>query len=195
MRGAEVSNTTPLVRVTRNEAETILRFMDTGVQGIHVPQINSGSDAEACVKAVKYYPEGERGLSRTRASDFGTIMPLPEFLDYSNRESLVVVHIENMEGVNNLPEILEVDGVDVIYIGPVDLSQSLGCPARINEPAVQKAVDQAIRITRDSDKILGIYVGDAETAKRYIDQGAQYIATGLVGFLVQSLQDFIKHFK
>ncbi|NOZ03783.1 MAG: 4-hydroxy-2-oxovalerate aldolase [FCB group bacterium] len=194
-RAAEVSNTTPIVRVPKNETETILRYMDTGIQGIHVPQMNTAEDARACVKAVKYYPEGDRGLSRTRAGDFGVKMSLPEFLDYSNRESLTIVHIENMEGVNNLPEILEVDGIDVIYIGPVDLSGSLGCPCKMDDPRLKEAIDRIIKLTVESDKYLGIYVGDVETAKKYIDRGAQYIATSIYGFIIPPMQDFVKRLK
>ena len=194
-RAAEVSDTTPIVRVPKNDTEIILRYMDTGVQGLHVPQINTGPDAKACVKAVKYYPEGDRGLSRTRAGDFGTKMSLPDFLNYSNQESLVIVHIENMEGVNNLPEILETDGIDVIYIGPVDLSGSLGCPCKLDEPAVKEAIDRIIKLTVASDKYLGIYVGDVDTAKKYIDLGAQYIATSIYGFIIPPLQDFVKGLK
>ena len=193
VRAAEVSDTTPIVRVPKCDTEIILRYMDTGAQGLHVPQMNSAAKAKVCVNAVKYYPQGDRGLSRTRAGDFGTKMSLPDFLNYSNQETLVVVHIENIEGVENLPEILETDGIDVIFIGPADLSGSLGCPCQLDNPILNKTIDRIINMTLDSDKYLGIFVGDVATGKKYIDRGAQYLATSIFGFLISPMQDFVNN--
>ena len=189
---AELRQVTPIVRVPTNQPPVILRFMDTGVQGLHVPLVNSGDDAERAVRSVKYYPRGNRGLAGVRASDYGQTIPFGEYIEQANAETLVVVHIETTEAVERLPEIVEVQGVDVAFIGPTDLSHSLGFPGETGHPTVQATFLRIAEIVKGSDAALGIMVKDAEGARLWRERGARYIAIGLESLLSPAVRDYLK---
>ncbi|HYN89563.1 MAG TPA: aldolase/citrate lyase family protein [Ardenticatenaceae bacterium] len=192
VRAAELRGVTPIVRVTTNSPPTILRFMDSGAQGLHVPWVNSGPEAEAAVRAVKYHPRGVRGLAGVRAADFGQGVALDEYVRQANQETLVVIHIETAEAVERLPEIVAVDGVDVVFIGPTDLSHSLGVPGQPSHPAVQAAMDRIVVTVAQSDAALGIIVGNAQAAREWRARGARYITIMLEALLRPAIQDYLR---
>ncbi|MGH8959239.1 MAG: HpcH/HpaI aldolase family protein [Acidimicrobiia bacterium] len=191
-RATEVRGVTPIVRVPTNQPHLILRYMDTGVHGLHVPWVNTTDEVEAAVRSVKYHPRGIRGLAGSRAGDWGITEPLGEYTARSNRETLVVIHIETEAAVEAVGDYLAVDGVDVIFLGPTDLSQSLGVSGQLDHPRVVEALDRVAEIVVPSDKALGIYVGDLTTARQWIDRGARYIATGSDGFLRRGMQEYLE---
>jgi len=192
VRAAELRDVTPIVRVATNQAPIILRFMDTGAQGAQVPTINSASEAEAVVQAVKYNPRGTRGLAGVRAAGFGQNAPLAEYIVHANNETLVIIHIETAAAVDQISEIVAVEGVDVVFIGPTDLSQSLGFPGEIGHPEVQNAIDKIVGAVADASPALGIFVGDAEAARQWRKRGARYIATSLESILGPAMRDYLK---
>jgi 4-hydroxy-2-oxoheptanedioate aldolase len=190
-RAAEVRGVTPIVRVPANQPHLILRYMDTGVHGLHVPWVNTVEQVEAAVRSVKYHPRGNRGLAGSRAGDWGITEPLGEYTARSNQETLVVIHIETEEAVAAVEDYLKVDGVDVIFLGPTDLSQSLGVPGQINHPQVVKSMDRVAEAVIPSGKALGLYVGDLDAARTWIDRGARYLATGSDGFLRRGMKVYL----
>src|SRR5258706_9990181 len=97
VRAAELRGVTPIVRVTTNLPPIILRFMDSGAQGLHVPWVNSAAEAENVVRSVKYYPRGIRGLAGVRAADYGQSISFAEYVEQANRETLISIHIETVE--------------------------------------------------------------------------------------------------
>src|SRR5207248_1192749 len=117
IRAADAAGITPLVRVPRNEAPTILRYLDRGAQGIMVPQVNSGEEAARAVAACKYFPGGRRGIAPNRASDYGLTRDLKDALPDVNAETLVLVQLENRAGVEHIADIAQTEGVDVVFIG------------------------------------------------------------------------------
>jgi len=128
IRAAETANITPIIRVANNDEDLILRALDIGAQGIEIPQINSKSQAIKAVRSVKYAPQGERGVCRyVRAANYSS-MDKYEYFKSANNETIIIAHIEGVKGINNLDEILSVPDMYVIFIGPYDLSQSLGIP-------------------------------------------------------------------
>lgn len=191
VRSAELRGVTPIIRVTTNQPPTILRFMDTGAQGLHVPWVNSAAEAEAVVRSVKYHPQGIRGLAGVRAADYGQMAPFGEYVQHANRETLVVIHIETAEAVDRLPEIAAIDGIDVIFIGPTDLSQSYGVPGQPQHPAVQAAMQRIVDGVAQSKAALGVMVGNASAARQWRERGARYIAIGLEGLLVPAARDYL----
>jgi len=190
-RACELHGVTPIVRVTSNDRPTILRFLDAGAHGMHVPWVDSGEGAEAAVQAAKYQPRGTRGLAATRAARFGTIEPVGEYVQRSNRETLIVVQVETAAAVDRIEEHLEVDGVDVIFIGPSDLSHSLGHAGDVSHPEVQAAMDRIVEAVVPSGKALGIFVAKLEDAVVWRDRGARYVATGLEPLLNRSMRRFL----
>ena len=191
VRAAELRGVTPIVRATTNSAPIILRYMDSGAQGLHVPWVNSGTEAEAVVQAVKYQPRGVRGLAGIRAADYGQRGSLAEYTAQANAETLTVIHIETAEAVERLPEIVAVDGIDVIFIGPTDLSHSYGAPGNPQHPAVQAAMQRIVDAVTASDKALGIMVANAEGAREWQTRGARYITIGLESLLAPAVRGYL----
>ncbi|PTN12396.1 HpcH/HpaI aldolase family protein [Nitrosomonas aestuarii] len=141
IRAAECAGITPLVRVPDANPGTILRALDCGAQGIVVPHVQSRAEAEQAVAAARYYPAGKRGISGGRTTGFGTI-DLLTYFERANSEIMVVVMIEDKEGVENLDDILSVPGIDMVLEGAIDLSQSYGVPGQPLHPHVQHAIDK-----------------------------------------------------
>ncbi|HEX4949863.1 MAG TPA: aldolase/citrate lyase family protein, partial [Blastocatellia bacterium] len=154
VRACELQNVTPVVRVTTNHPPTILRFMDTGVQAAMVPMINTPGEADAAVRAIKYHPRGHRGLAGVRPANFGQVQPFSfkEYTAQANAETMVIAQIETAQAVEALPDVIQIPDIDVIFVGPTDLSQSLGHPGEINHPAVQAMFERIIEIVVPSDK-------------------------------------------
>ena len=148
---AERVGITPLVRTPGFDPAFILRLLDMGVQGIQVPHVDSPELARAAVMAVRYPPEGERGMAAgSRAADFGKI-PIREHMAQSNREVLLAVMIEDMAAVEQIAAIAATPGVDLIAVGPSDLSRSLGVSGEPDHPRLVAAIDRiraAVRGTR-----------------------------------------------
>jgi 4-hydroxy-2-oxoheptanedioate aldolase len=191
-RAAEVRNVTPIARVPTNQQHILLRYLDTGTQGVHVPWVNSPVDADAAVRGVKYGPRGVRGLAGTRSSDWGVSGPFGEYTEKANRETLVVIHIETMEAVDAISDFVAVDGIDVLFIGPTDLSQSLGVPGQIHHPDVEAAMKRVAEAVVPSDKTLGLFAGTIEMAREWRHYGARYIATGTDGFLRNGMHEYLE---
>jgi 4-hydroxy-2-oxoheptanedioate aldolase len=190
-RAAELRGVTPLARVTTNQPHILLRFLDTGVHGVHVPWVNTVAGVEAAVQSAKYHPRGRRGLAGGRASDWEMYESIGEYTQRANRETLVVVHIETMDAVQAIEGYVQIDGVDVLFIGPTDLSHSLGHPGNPSHPDVAAAITRVTAVVTDSDKALGIFVGNPDAAESWIGRGARYLATGVDGFIKQGMQDYL----
>ncbi|MGB1748964.1 MAG: HpcH/HpaI aldolase family protein, partial [Dehalococcoidia bacterium] len=167
------------VAVTRRGvgAQCILVFIQQGVTvRVQVPQINQKSDAEKVVHAAKYAPLGERGVSVfTRAGNYykDEAAGHPE---RQNDETMTVVHIEGQKGLNNLEEIMTVDGIDVLFLGPYDISQSLGVPGDVRSKIVEDALKEAASKARAQGRVIGSYAKDVEMGKWLIDLGVQYLS-------------------
>jgi 4-hydroxy-2-oxoheptanedioate aldolase len=191
-RAIEPRGTTPIVRVTTNDAPTILRFLDTGVHGVHVPWVNSAAEAERAVRSVKYSPRGIRGLAGSRASEWGLHEPIGAYVQRANRETLVVIQVETQDAVDAIDDYLAVDGVDVLFLGPTDLSQSLGHPGDLDHPDVLAALDRVADAVIGSGVTLGIYAGSVDMTKAWLDRGARYFTTSLEPFLRDGMRAYLQ---
>ena len=130
IRAAEAFDLTPIVRLP-NDPDLILRLLDAGAQGIHVPRINTKSDARSVVAACRFHPQGERTFyALGRSGNYGIGLSEEEYAQSSNRETLIILQIEEEEGISNLHEIISVPYIDSIQFGPKDLWQSMGMPDR-----------------------------------------------------------------
>lgn len=174
---AKASGIVPGIRVPENRPTHILRALEIGAKIIDVPLINSRDDAEAVVKAGKYFPIGKRGCAPiTRGNLYGSLGNVEETLRVANEETLLMVQIETRESVENVEEICSVENIDIIFIGPADLSQSMGIPGQYNNPLFEKTMQKIIRTARDYGKFAGLFVtGDGKSARRWVDEGAQLL--------------------
>ncbi|MDE2938551.1 MAG: aldolase/citrate lyase family protein [Chloroflexota bacterium] len=180
---AEAAGITPIARPQVNSFEAICQLMDRGVMGVQVPHVNNAADARRAVEAVKYHPLGERGLAAgLRSSSYGFGVSMSEYAEESNRETLVCVQLEEGEAVRNVDEIMSVEGVDVYFVGPSDLSQSLGYPGRPDTPIVREAMEHVFSTVRGRGKISGS-AGNAAATLGYLDQGVTYLYTHLTALL------------
>jgi len=194
-RACELRGMTPIARATTNEQSIILRFMDTGVQGALIPFVNTGADAERAVQSIKYQPRGQRGLAGIRAADFGRVGSLGEYVEKANTETLVVAQIETTEAIENLPEIIKTDGVDVIFIGPNDLANSLGHAGNIPHPEVQAAMNKIAKMVLASGKVLGLMIYNSEGARKWRDKGARFITVPFESVMTTAMTKFLEESK
>ena len=169
----------PFVRLSSNSPEQIKRVMDAGAHGVIAPMINSRIEAESLISAVKYPPVGCRSFGLARAQGYGA-----SFNDYRAWEKnnvMVIVQIEHIDAVNNLESILTVDGVDAYFVGPYDLSGSLGIPGEFEHPTFVKALETIRSVGNKLGVPGGIHIvePDPEELVRSIKEGNQFIAYGV----------------
>ena len=176
IRAAERVGMVPTVRPRDKGAAELLQALDAGAMGVQVPQVDTKEQAELVVARVKYAPLGNRGYAASQRSAHYGFMNATEYAQTSNRETLVACYCETAESIRNLREIVTVEGVDVIFIGPFDLSQALGVMGEPGHPKVLGAIAQITEITRAAGKAVGIIASDAAQARRWIEQGIQYIS-------------------
>lgn len=174
---AELSGITPVVRPRSKDPVDILQAMDRGAMGVQVPHVNTAADARRVVEAVRYHPLGRRGLAAgTRPSNYGLGLALDEFVTQSNRETLVCVQLEEVEALQNIDEILQIEGVDVFFVGPSDLSQSMGYPGQTDIPPVRAAIDGAFEAIVAAGRVSGS-AGGTEAIRHYLQKSCRYMYT------------------
>jgi 4-hydroxy-2-oxoheptanedioate aldolase len=193
-RVCELTSVTPIMRVPSNMPWMIGQVLDTGMLGVQIPMINSGAEARIAAAAAKYSPIGTRGLATTRAANYGQVLPfsIADHITRSNAETLVIAQVETPAAIEQLPSILQVPEIDVIFIGPNDLSLSLGVPGELNHPKVQKAFETIISAVIQTDKALGILVPSVEAALQWQTKGARYIMVVMEALLGPATRSFLK---
>lgn len=189
---AELRGMTPLVRVPQNLPEIIMRYLDVGAMGIIVADMDSVEEAQKAVNAVKYPPKGQRGLSATRAADFGLKESLGDYVKVANRETMVLGMLESKEGVERIDEILGIEGLDGVSIGTTDLSKSLGVPGQRNDPLVLEAMNKVILAGKKRGKFIAISARRGEKAKQYIEKGFNMITKSLSTLVVEACHQFLE---
>lgn len=155
----------------------VLQALDSGALGVQVPNVDTFEQASNLARYAKYTPDGTRGFSPSvRAAHYGQ-MDKMEYVKFANENTLVVSHCETVTCVENLDEILTIPNIDVIFIGPMDLSQSLGVIGQATHPLVVETIDKVIKKVRAAGKAVGI-VSSPDKAQEYIDRGVQYLLVG-----------------
>lgn len=196
IRAAELVGISPIVRVRNSEPSLISRALDLGAEGIIVPQVTTADEARAVAKASRFAPEGERGVCRfVRAARY-THEDKFSYFERANRETVVIVIIEGSKGVENLDDILTLPGIDTIFIGPYDLSQSLGLPGQIKNPRVLQEMKKIIDKARRENVAVGTFVEDIDSAREWMEMGVQFIAYRVdTGIIYQAVREIIDKFK
>ncbi len=180
----------PIVRVPWNDPVVIKRTLDAGASGIMVPYVNSATEAKNAVAAVKYPPQGIRGTARsTRAAGFG--IEFEQYFAVANEKSMVIVQIETPDAVANATEIAAVEGVDVLFVGPLDLRVNLGWPDSFDQSEFDESIRTVVRACTAAGKTAGILSSPAE-ARDWIRQGLTFLAIGSDGMaLVDGLRSYL----
>lgn len=184
----------PIVRPPWNDTVTIKRYLDLGVQTLLIPFVQDAIEARAAVAATRYPPLGVRGYSAAaRASDYGRVKDYPQQCE---EHLCVLLQVETPEALANIEAIAAIDGVDGIFIGPGDLSASMGFLGQPMHPTVVAAIEDAIARILACGKAAGILVGDEKLAKHYIDIGCTFVAVGSdIGILARGAEALAAKFK
>lgn len=189
------SGVVPFARAPWNDMVAIKRILDTGVMGVLVPYVNTREEAEAAVAACKYPPQGVRGVAGSpRAAGF-TRNTLP-YLRSANEETIVMIAVETLDAVANLDEILTVEGLDGIFIGPVDLASSMGYLGDPGQPEVQQTIALIESKVFASDKFLGTLAGTWEKARDCFEKGYQWMVVMQDGVaLLKAGDEAVRNFR
>jgi 2-dehydro-3-deoxyglucarate aldolase len=174
----QAAGTTPcVVRLSASDEMHVKRALDIGAAGVIAPQVNSVEHAQRIVQAAKYAPMGQRGLGIARAHRYG--LRVREYLQGANDDTAVIVQAEHREAIANIRDIVRVDGVDGVLIGPYDLSASLGRPGAVEHPDVRDAIARVRDACREVNIPIGIFGVTADAVKPYIEQGFTMIVAGV----------------
>ncbi len=172
---ADAAGITAIGRPRTNSSADIQAMMDRGVKGVQIPHINTRGDAERAVAAVKFGPGAGRGLAAgTRPDKWGLGGRMDDFVAQANAASLVCVQIEHQEAVANIDEILKVEGIDVFFIGPSDLSQSMGFPGNPKARPVAEAIAHTLARIRAAGRVPGM-PATTETVAAVVGSGCRYV--------------------
>ena len=171
-RACDIWGMTSVVRVNQNNAGIIYRTFDVGAQGVVIPHVNTADEARAVVDAAKFHPIGNRGMFGSRQG-YGD----PDYVHKANDETLVVVLIEDIAAVNNIQDILTVDNIDVFFVAPSDLAQSMGHLGAIDHPDVVATIDSALEQIVASGRTAGALVTD-DNVEHYMGKGVRFMMTG-----------------
>ena len=188
VRAADVAGFSSIVRVQRNDVAIITRALDRGAGGVQIPHINSAADALAAVQHAKYAPLGHRGWSGGRAAlgaDAAT------YAQHANEQTVVVLMLEELEALENLDEILRVEHVDVYFVAPGDLAQSMRLPGQVGHPRVQSAIDDTLRRIRAAGRVSGTLTRPSQL-DHHLELGVQFLYVGLGSLLEPAAKEFIR---
>ena len=196
IRAAKLTDIPAIVRVYEGNPELIDKALDLGANGVQIPNIGSKEAAEIAVQAAKFAPEGSRGCNRfVRAGRYGSI-DKADFFGKANEETAVILQVEGQDGVNALPEILKVKGVDVLFVGPYDLSASLGIPGQVDHPKVIEQMNEIMAQAKEVGVAVGFFVDDVKKAVEWKKRGVQYVSfSSDVGELFTRFKENADYFK
>lgn len=185
----------PVVRPPTGAAWMIKQVLDLGAQTLLVPMIESADQAREMVRAVRYPPQGIRGIGAAlaRASAFNRI---PDYLPTANAQVCLLLQVESRAGLAAIEEICAVEGVDGVFVGPADLAADMGYLGQPGAPAVQEEVERAIVRIRACGRPAGVLTSDPALARRYVELGASFVAIGSdVGLLVAATSRHLREFR
>jgi 2-keto-3-deoxy-L-rhamnonate aldolase RhmA len=194
---ARAANIPVIVRPSsRKSHEYLSRPLDIGASGLLVPQVQTREDAENVVRWCRYHPLGERGMALSRQHTFFEAGNTAETMGQLNEEVLIALQIEHRDAIENLPDILSVQGIDAAFVGPEDLAASLGKPGQTNHPDVEKAVRRVIDVSRDKGIIPGIHTGSTEKAGYWISHGMKFLGYGTdIKLILQVSKNAVKELR
>jgi len=183
--GCRATGIVPMARIRKGDYWTYSRPFEAGATGIMVPHCRSGAEAAEIVRYARFHPLGLRGLDGVEVNaDYG-LAPTAEYMAHTNRETFVCVQIEDREGVEDVDAIAATEGIDILFVGPADLSQSYGIPLQTQDPIISDAIERVAAAAARHGKWWGIPVGSAEQGERYYEMGARFLSCGAAIIILQ----------
>ena len=195
IRAAELGGVLPIVRVPEQAWPMIGAALDLGAGGVQMPQVRSADDARRLITHARFAPLGQRGVCRHVRAACYSALDKQEYFAAAN-EAVLVAQLEGKEALANLDAILAVEGLDVIFVGPYDLSQSLGVAGHVQHPAVVEAVEGIVRRADASGVLTGTFVETMEQAVFWREQGIRYISYGVdISLLYGCVHGLVEEFR
>ena len=193
IRACELTEITPLVRIGSNDPKIVLQYLDAGMMGIMMPGLESVEEVQMLVNAIKYFPVGKRGMGISRASGYTayTGTTAPEYINFSNEQTMVIIQFEDDKLLEKFPALCAVPGLDACVIGPRDLSLHMGFPDGANHPEVQNVIDQAIAIMKQVGISAGITAGTRADAAKQVARGASMILAASQSLILSGSKQFL----
>ncbi len=191
IRAATISGILPIIRVQDSSESSIGKALDVGAGGIQVPQVSNAAQVQEVVQRAKFYPAGERGVCRfVRAANYSAL-DRNKYFQKAN-ETLIILQLEGVEALKNINEIMEVEGVDILFIGPYDLSQSLGVPGETSNPEVVEKMHFIVNKAKEKNIVVGTFVDEPGAIKDWKDAGVQYISYSVdVGIFFEACKKIV----
>lgn len=184
----------PVVRPVQSEVALVKQYLDVGAQTLLIPMVDTPEQAALMVRAMRYAPEGMRGMGAAlaRASRWNQV---EDYLNRANGQMCLLVQAETPLALQNLQAIAETEGVDGVFFGPADLSAAMGHRGQPGHPEVQRAILDGIATVRRAGKAAGILMADRALAQTYLDAGALFVAVGVdTTLLVRAATELACHF-
>ena len=166
-----------IIRIPDQQEVTIKKALDIGAEGIIIPQVNTAEQAEKILSFAKYPPMGVRGIGLARANMYG--LAFEEAVKFTNEETAVIVQAEHKDVLDNINEIVKVEGIDAVFVGPYDLSSSFGKAGQVNDPEVVDAIDFIASVCKQGGVRLGIYGGSPAYLRPFKDKGFTMFVCGV----------------
>ena len=188
---AQIAGTFPIIRVPENSASAIGKALDIGALGVQVPQISNVEQAKLAVEYAKFGPIGMRGVCRfVRAAEFSNKDRFEYFAGAN--QNYLILQLEGEEAINNIEAIIAVAHVNIIFLGPYDLSQALGVPGQINHPTVIEKIEYIVNLCKANSKKTGIFTDNLSDARRWRELGLDYISYSVdVGIIQEASKTII----
>lgn len=190
VRAAQLVGIPAFIRVPVNSPKVILRYLDIGALGVMIPGVRSAEEARAAVQAVRYAPLGSRGASTARLAGFGGYN-FKQWAEVANRETMVIVQLEHKDVIDDLPNVLEVEGIDAFEMGQADLTQSFGVTAIPDHPQVQEYIERAMSTVLSAGRVLGDTTNNPQEAAALIQRGFRMVACSLNALVLAGGSSFV----
>ncbi|MBI4006054.1 MAG: 2,4-dihydroxyhept-2-ene-1,7-dioic acid aldolase [Gammaproteobacteria bacterium] len=179
-----------VIRLPSGDEIWIKKALDIGAAGIIAPQVHTPEQAKQIVQYCKYSPEGSRGVGIGRAHKYG--MAFEDYINAANKQTAVILQAESQQAIDNIESIANIAGVDAIFIGPYDLSASLGCIGKVSDPKVREAINKAANSCQRAGIRLGIFGVSTDAVKPYIEKGFTLITVGVdTLFVIKSAKEIL----
>ena len=188
---AEANGVPAIARIGQQDRQVILKFLDIGISGVMVPQVNTARAAEDAVAAMKYHPRGIRGVAGGRSFAYGFAAPPKDLVPQLNERMLTIVQFEHVAALQELDAILATPDLDVLFVGPNDLAQSMGFPGEPGHPDVQAVIDRVIASARGGTVALGTVASDAEATNCQLERGFRMIGNNAATLLAHAARDLL----
>jgi 2-keto-3-deoxy-L-rhamnonate aldolase RhmA len=180
-----------IVRVPSNDEIWLKKVLDAGADGVIVPHVNTADEVRHIVRTCLYPPDGSRSVGLARAQKYG--LRLEDYMENANHTVAVIPQVEHIEGVQNIEEIVKVPGLSAVFIGPYDLSGSLGKPGEIKDEQVQNSIASIKDACAQAGLPAGIFCMDAEAASSYLERGFTLITVGMdIQFIGESAKEILR---